>query len=170
MSRNKRLSGPFLPVPRWVIQYTANDHIANTVLIFFLQYLHPDTQELTTSYQHIADQMGCSRRTVMRAINRLTEIGLVVKEHRVQNNRSLTNKYYINFNNPQTMGVVSAESLVSAQTPLVVSPQTLGSVPTDTTSSVPTDTQSRVINKSKKNKKKDFEKDGVFVDSRLLDA
>jgi len=157
MAKNNRLSGPFLPVPRWVLPYIATDYISHAVLNHFLQYLHPDTQELTTSYQHIAEQMGCDRRTVMRSIKRLEEIGLIVKQHRVtKSNKNLTNRYYINFNNP----------LVSQETPLVVTLETLGSVTGDTTSSVTGDTQSRVTIKSKNIKKG---KISTKIDQRLID-
>jgi DNA-binding Lrp family transcriptional regulator len=165
MTRNNKLSGPFLPVPRWVLPYISTDYVSHAVLNHFLQYLHPDTQELTTSYQHIASQMGCDRRTVMRSIKRLEEIGLIVKQQRVNdNNRNLTNRYYVNFNNP---GVVSPESLVSPETPGVVSPESLGSVSSDTTSGVSSDTQSRVRNKRERNKKRNFS--NVQVDRRLFD-
>jgi DNA-binding IclR family transcriptional regulator len=157
MAKNNRLSGPFLPVPRWVLPYIATDYISHAVLNHFLQYLHPDTQELTTSYQHIAEQMGCDRRTVMRSIKRLEEIGLIVKQHRVtKSNKNLTNRYYVNFNNP----------LVSQETPLVVTLETLGSVTGDTTSSVTGDTQSRVTIKSKNIKKG---KISTKIDQRLID-
>lgn len=161
MTRKKRpLSGPFLPVPRWVLAYTGGDHAANTVLLFFLQYMDNETQELTTSYQHIADQMGCNKRTVIRAIQRLVEIGVIIKEERNRNGRQLTNCYYINFNNPRVG--VTQESLVGV---------TLESLGGDTGVTLGGDTgvtQSRLKNKTKKNKKEDFEKDGVFVDGRLL--
>lgn len=164
MTRNNKLSGPFLPVPRWVLPYISTDYVSHAVLNHFLQYLHPETQELTTSYQHIATQMGCDRRTVMRSIKRLEEIGLVVKQQRIsQSNRNLTNRYYINFNNP---GVVSAESLVSPESPGVVSPESLGSVSSDTTSGVSSDTQSRVKNKKEINKKRKNSK--IQVDERLV--
>lgn len=157
MAKNNRLSGPFLPVPRWVLPYIATDYVSHAVLNHFLQYLHPDTQELTTSYQHIADQMGCDRRTVMRSIKRLEEIGLIVKQHRVtRSNKNLTNSYYVNFNNP----------LVSHESPLVVTLETLGSVTGDTTSGVCGDTQSRVSIKSKKIKKREIL---TKVDQRLVD-
>jgi predicted transcriptional regulator len=157
MAKNNRLSGPFLPVPRWVLPYIATDYISHAVLNHFLQYLHPDTQELTTSYQHIAEQMGCDRRTVMRSIKRLEEIGLIVKQHRVtKSNKNLTNRYYVNFNNP----------LVSQETPLVVTLETLGSVTGDTPSGVTGDTQSRVTIKSKNIKKG---KISTKIDQRLID-
>ncbi len=157
MARNNKLSGPFLPVPRWVLPYISTDYISHAVLNHMLQYLHPDTQELTTSYQHIADQLGCDRRTVIRSMKRLEEIGLIVKQHRVtRNNKNLTNRYYVNFNNP----------VVSHESPLVVSMETLGSVTGDTTSSVTGDTQSRVNIKSKRIKKGEISK--VNIDWRLV--
>lgn len=156
MARNTKLSGPFLPVPRWVLPYIATDYVSHAVLNHLLQYLNPDTQELWSSYQHIASQMGCDRRTVMRSIKRLEEIGLVVKVPQIRNNKNMPNRYYVNFNNP---------SVVSGESPLVVSPESLGSVSTDTTSSVSSDTQSRYKNKREKNKKGKIHQ--VHVDKRL---
>jgi hypothetical protein len=100
--------------------------------------------------------MGCDRRTVIRSIKRLEEIGLIVKQQRTKNNKNLTNRYYVNFNNP----------MVTHESPLVVTLETLGSVTGDTTSSVTGDTQSRVYNKSKFNKKG---KISTQVDQRLED-
>lgn len=161
--RESRLGGPFLPVPRWALNYIASDYTAQATLNHMLLYLDPDTQALTTSYQHIADMMGCDRRTVMRSVARLEEIGVVTKEARTRNNRNITNRYYVSFNNP---GVFDMPLVVSPESPLVVSLETLGSVMGDTTSSVTGDTQSRVTNKNKENKKR--KNSNVKVDRRLL--
>lgn len=164
MARNKRLSGPFLPVPRWILEYTGNDHVANTVLLFLLQYLHPDTQELTTSYQHIADQMGCNRRTVIRAVNRLVELGLIVKEERTRKTgQTITNRFYINFNSPASFPVMG----VTPQTLGGVTPETLGGDSPVTGGGDSTDTQSRVSIKSKKTRKGFSENGEGYVDERL---
>lgn len=163
MSRRKTtFGGPFLPVPRWVLEFTGSDHAANTVLLFFLQYMDNETQELTTSYQHIADLMGCNKRTVIRAIHRLSEIGIIQKSERTKNGRQLTNSYYVNFNNPKVSLGVTPESLLG------VTPESLGGDTGVTPGGDTGVTQSRLKNKTKKNKKKDFEKNGVFVDGRLL--
>lgn len=160
MKRSSRLGGPFLPVPRWVLPYLKEDFVSHAVLNAMLMYLDPDTQALTTSYDHIAGTIGCSRRTVIRSMKRLEEIGVIVVENRVNNNRNLTNRYFVNFNNPNTFGVVTPV------TPLVVTPVTPRGDTRDTTSGVTRDTQSRVKNKIERNKKGDFGK--VKVDRRLI--
>lgn len=157
MARNSKFSGPFIAVPRWVLQYITTDYVSHAVMNHLLQYINPDTQELWTSYQHIADQIGCDRRTVIRSIKRLEEIGLIIKVPQTRNNRNIPNRYYVNFNNP---------SVVSPESPLVVSPESLGSVTSDTPSSVSSDTQSRIRNKKEIKKKGTSKK--VDVDWRLL--
>lgn len=169
VKKKATFGGPFLPVPRWVLEYTGGDHVANTVLLFFLQYMDNDSQQLTTSYQHIADQMGCNKRTVIRAIHRLAEIGIIEKAERKRNNRQLTNCYYVNFNNPKVQLGVTPESPVTPESLVGVTLQTLGGDSTDTPGGDSTVTQTILKNKTKKNKKADFLKDGVFVDGRLLD-
>jgi len=102
MSRNT-LSGPFLPLPRWVLPYLVKDEVSLAVALYLLQYMDAKTQRLTTSYQHIAEQMQRSRRSVIRSVNKLEEIGLLERTHRNKGGRSMTNQYYINFNNPETV-------------------------------------------------------------------
>jgi len=160
MKRSSRLGGPFLPFPRWVFPYLKTDYVSHAVLNAMLMYLDPDTQALTTSYDHVAEMVGCSRRTVIRSAKRLEEIGVLVVEARTRGNRNLTNRYYVNFNNPNNF------PMVTPVTPLVVTPVTLGGDTGDTTSGVTGDTQSRVKNKIERNKKGDFGK--VKVDRRLL--
>jgi len=174
MARKKsNFGGPFLPVPRWVLEYTGRDHAANTVLLFFLQYMDNDTQELTTSYQHIADLMGCNKRTVIRAIHRLSEVGIIQKSERTKNGRQLTNSYYITFNNPACAGGVTLNNPacaggVTPESLLGVTQESLGGDTGVTPGGDTGVTQSRLKNKTKKIKKGDFEKNGVFVDGRLL--
>jgi hypothetical protein len=64
---------------------------------------------------------------------------------------------------------VTPESPVTPESLVGVTPQTLGGDSTDTPGGDSTVTQTILKNKTKKNKKADFLKDGVFVDGRLLD-
>lgn len=105
--------GPFLAFPRWVSPYLKNDHIAKAVLLEMLMYMHPQSQTVTTSYQHIADQIGVDRRTVIRAVNRLASLGVLVKRHRGSKTHHMTNLFIVNFNNPEALEVVSPQTLPS---------------------------------------------------------
>ena len=160
MSRRTRLSGPFIPLPRWVLPYIVKDETTLAVAIYLLQYMDPDTQGLTASHGYIAEQMQRSRRSVIRSVNKLEEIGLLMRTHRSKGGRSISNMYYVNFNNPETVTPVSPSKGVKTVTP--VSPY--GDSP-DTTSGDTRVTQTR---ETKRNKKKDFGK-GVSIDRRLLD-
>lgn len=127
-----------------------------------------DTQELTTSYGHVAKLTGYSRRTIIRSVNRLVSSGVLMRKNRFGKHGNISNKYIVNFNNPST--------LVSTQTPPSVLTDTTGGDTPDTTPSVSTDTQSRIIiNKNNHNKnllykkgKKDDIIDGYVIDQTLL--
>lgn len=96
-----KFGGPFIPVPKWVLNYIKNDSVSLHVLVTALQYLDNETQELTTSYEHLAEKTGYSRRTVIRAMARLSEIEVVKFNHRHgKSGKQLSNKYVIDFNNP----------------------------------------------------------------------
>jgi len=168
MAKSK-FSGPFLPFPRWVLQYLGNDSISKVVLLTVLLYMDADTQELTTSYGHVAKLTGYSRRTIIRSVNRLVSSGVLIRKNRLGKHGNISNKYIVNFNNPST--------LVSTQTPPSVLTDTTGGDTPDTTPSVPSDTQSRItINKNnhnknlsfKKEKKKDDITNGYVIDETLL--
>lgn len=168
MAKSK-FSGPFLPFPRWVLQFLGGDSIAKVVLLTILLYMDSDTQEVTTSYGHIAKLTGYSRRTIIRAVNRLISAGVLIRKHRVGKNGNISNRYIVNFNNPG--------ALVSTETPPSVLSDTTGSVTPDTTPSVPRDTQSRItINKNNQNKNLSFKKEkkmndvieGYEIDEELL--
>ena len=127
-----------------------------------------DTQELTTSYGHVAKLTGYSRRTIIRSVNRLVSSGVLIRKNRSGKHGNISNKYIVNFNNPNT--------LVSTQTPPSVFGGTTGSDTADTTPSVPSVTQSRItINKNNHNKnlsikkeKKDEITSGYCIDETLM--
>ena len=127
-----------------------------------------DTQELTTSYGHVAKLTGYSRRTIIRSVNRLVSSGVLIRKNRSGKHGNISNKYIVNFNNPNT--------LVSTQTPPSVLGGTTGSDTADTTPSVPSVTQSRItINKNNHNKnlsikkgKKDEITSGYCIDETLM--
>ena len=127
-----------------------------------------DTQELTTSYGHVAKLTGYSRRTIIRSVNRLVSSGVLIRKNRSGKHGNISNKYIVNFNNPNT--------LVSTQTPPSVLGDTTGSDMADTTPSVPSVTQSRItINKNNHNKnlsikkgKKDEITSGYCIDETLM--
>lgn len=168
MARNK-FSGPFLPFPRWVLQYLGNDSIGKVVLLTILLYMDSDTQEVTTSYGHVAKLTGYSRRTVIRAVNRLVSANVLVRKARMGSKGQMSNRYIVNFNNPSTLVSVETLPSVTGDTPRDDSP--------DTPPSVTGDTQSRItINKNNHNKNLLFKKgekmndvtSGYQIDGELL--
>lgn len=160
--------GAFLPFPRWVLTLLTGDAIAKAVLLEMLCYMDAKTQTITTSYQTIAKNVGCDRRTAMRAVNRLVDLGVVIKHHRDINYRQITNKFVINFNNPEALGV-SLETLGG------VTPETLPSVTGDTPGGDTGDTggvsrvtlNQEVHTKKKKTHTKSENYDDVKVDKRI---
>jgi DNA-binding transcriptional regulator GbsR (MarR family) len=172
MAKNK-FGGAFLAFPRWVLKYLGEDSIAKVVLLTILLYMDSDTQELTTSYNHIAKMTGYSRSTVIRAMNRLISCGVLIRVHRKGKNGNISNRYIVRFDNPEIVN----STLVSQQTLGSVQPDTTGGVTTDTTPSVPRDTQSRITN-NKNNQKKNLsykrekernETEGYEIDPTLLE-
>jgi hypothetical protein len=171
-----KFSGPFLPFPRWVLSYLGKDTIAKVTLLTILLYMDSDTQEVTTSYNHVAKLTGYSRITIIRAVNRLISIGVLVRQHRYGKRGNISNLYVVNFNNPK---VFEAKALVSPETLGGILPDTSGGIPPDTSPSIPPDTQSRIIkNKNNHNNNLSFKRrkqkqdeviDGYSIDSDLLD-
>lgn len=172
----KKFSGPFLPFPRWVLGYLGEDTIAKVTLLTILLYMDSDTQEVTTSYNHVAKLTGYSRTTVIRAVNRLVSSGVLVRQHRYGKRGNISNRYIVNFNNPQ---VFDTATLVSPQTLGGIQGDTSRGVSPDTSPSIQPDTQSRIIkNKNNHNNNLSFKRrrktqdeviEGYSIDPDLLD-
>jgi biotin operon repressor len=158
---SNRFSGPFLPFPRWLMEYLAGDGTTMMVMLGMLRFMNSNTQDLTVSYDHLAKELGLSRSTVMRSVNKLVELGAVVRYRRSANGRNLTNNFRINFNAPSAFDVPSS---VTHDTTTGVSPMTLGSSTHDTPDGVTHDTQTRIKNKNKKTRGEGMNR----VDPRLL--
>ena len=134
-----------------------NDSISKVVLLTILLYMDSDTQEVTTSYGHVAKLTGYSRRTVIRAVNRLVSSNVLIRKARMGAKGQLSNRYIVNFNNPSTL--VSGETLPS------VTGDTPGGDSPDTPPSVSRDTQSRItINKNNHNKNLLYKKGEIMND------
>jgi len=163
-----KFGGPFLAFPRWVLPYLQGDSTAKAVLLELLTYMKAESQSTTTSYKYIADQVGCDRRTVIRAIARLEATGVLIRRHRGTNGHNMTNRFIINFNNP---AVLLAEEVVSPMTLGGDTHDTTPSVTHDTTPSVTHDTQIRTNNKSYKksihNKRPIQDYEDLEVDNRI---
>lgn len=138
MKKNK-FNGQFLAFPYWCLEYTGSDPIANTVLLHALRYMDNETQQITTSYDHLAKLTGVSRSTVIRAVNRLVSAGVIYKRRRRgAKGNSQTNVYTVNFNNPKVLleGGVTGDTRggVTADTPGVARVTPSGGVTGDTQS------------------------------------
>ena len=157
---SSRFSGPFLAVPRWVLDYLSDDGTTALVLMHLLCYLDSE-QHLWASYNTITKNSGMSRSTVIRSMNKLCEIGVLIKTKRTKAGRSAPNVYSVNFNNPNTFLLPGS---VTRDTPPGVSPVLPPSVTRDTPSSVTRDTPNKNKEQEKKNKR-----GRGRVDSRLFE-
>jgi len=156
---SNRFSGPFLAIPRWVLQYLNDDGTTALVLMHLCCYLDAD-QNVWASYNTLAKNSGLSRSTVIRSIQKLCEMGVLIKTKRSKDGRNSPNIYSMNFNNPNTFKLPSG--VTGATTPLV-SPLTPGGVTHDTIGSVTRDTPNKSKEQEEKNKK-GFER----IDPRLM--
>lgn len=152
--------GPFIQYPKWLREFLRGDAYTTDILLELLAYMDGKTQRLTTSYGHIAEKTGYHRTTVIRSVNKLTELGVLVKKTRSKNGRQLTNEFYVNFNNPKYLTVGVAGGLPS---PVVVA----GGLPGGSGGATPGGsrgaTQSRINTKNKISRKTKMEK----IDPRL---
>lgn len=140
--------GPFLQYPRWLREYLRGDATTTDVLLEMLCYMNGKTQELWTTYDHLAAQTGYHRTTVIRSINKLVDLGVIVKRTSTKNGRSLPNSYWVNFNNPNYVGV--AGELPSHLGVAGVPPSSsTGATPEGSTGA----TQIRINNKNKQTRK-----------------
>jgi biotin operon repressor len=166
MSKTTKFGGPFLAFPRWALEALKGDYVAIAVLLQILMYLNTDTQTTTTSYDYIAEQIGVSRRTVIRCVKRLESTGVLVKKVRkgVTTEKNLSNEYRVKFDNPNAFEVVTPES------PYGDTRDTTCGDTSDTTVVTPVSPKQEYKNKSNiksnrtKRKKSDF--DDVEVDIR----
>ena len=156
---SNRFSGAFLPIPRWVLTYLHDDGTTALVLLHLTCYLDND-QNVWASYNTLSKNSGLSRSTVIRAIQKLCEMGVLIKTRRTKDGRNAPNIYSMNFNNPGTFGVPSG---VTGDTMGVVSRVTPGGSTGDTTSGSTGDT----TNKSKEQEEK-IKKGRGRIDPRLL--
>lgn len=165
---SNRFSGPFLPFPRWLLDYLSGDGTTVMVMIGMLRYMNSNSQALTVSYDYLSKDLGISKSTVIRSVSKLVELGAVVKSHRSVNGHSLTNQFRINFNSPVAFEIPRG---VTHDNPKGVSPMTLGGVTHDTPRGSTHDTQTRITNKNKEDKREPEEKSRTKmsrVDPRLL--
>jgi biotin operon repressor len=140
--------GPFLQYPKWLREYLRGDATTTDVLLEMLCYMNGKTQELWTTYDHLAEQTGYHRTTIIRSINKLVDLGVITKRTSTKNGRSLPNQYWVNFNNPNYVGVAGA-----LPSPLGVA----GALPSSSTCATPEGsggaTQIRIRNKNKQTRK-----------------
>lgn len=151
--------GPFLQYPTWLREYLRGDATTTDILLEMLCYMNGKTQALWTTYDHIAEKTGYHRTTVIRSVNKLVELGVLIKRNQSKNGRTLPNEYVVNFNNPNFVGVARA-----LPSPLGVA----GEPPRGSTGATPEGstgaTQTRINNKSKETRKEKLGK----IDPRLM--
>lgn len=151
--------GPFLQYPTWLREYLRGDATTTDVLLEMLCYMNGKTQSLWTTYDHVAGKTGYHRTTVIRSVNKLVDLGVLIKRTQSKNGRSLPNEYLVNFNNPNYLGVAGA-----LPSPLGVA----GALPRGSTGATPEGgtgaTQIRITNKSKYTRREKLGK----IDPRLM--
>jgi DNA-binding transcriptional MocR family regulator len=135
-----KFSGTFIPIPTWVMEYLGSDPIALCVLVNAIRYMDNDTQQFTTSYDHLAEKTGLGRSTIIRAMQRIESSGVLrktVRKAKGGNNRP--NLYTVDFNNPKSREGVTSDTpgSVTSDTPLV-SPATPSEGVTPDTQSIET--------------------------------
>ena len=150
-----QLGGFWISIPSWVVKYMKGDSIALHVLTCAIVYMNTHDQTLSTTYDVLAKDTGYNRRTVIRAMHRLVEIGVIRKTVKMgRYGKNMPNIYVITYN------TIAAEALIngsdsrdtgafssdSRDTP-VVTPETL--ILSDSR-----DTQIRENNNNKNEKKK----------------
>jgi hypothetical protein len=153
-----KFNGTFIPIPSWVMEYIGNDPIALCVLVNAMRYMDNDTQQFTTSYDHLAEKTGLNRRTILRAMKRIESAGVLRKTVRkAKGGNNKTNLYTVDFNNPKSREGVSSDTphSVSSVTPLVT--------PVSPSGGVSSDTQSIETNHSLEGKPKEKKKIPSFM-------
>lgn len=156
-----RFTGPFLAVPRWTLEYLYDDGTTALVLLNLMAYLDSE-QNVWSSYNTLSKNTGLSRSTVIRAIQKLCEIGVLVKTRQTRNGRNAPNNYTVNFNNPKTFVLPGG---ITHDTMPMVSPVTPPSVTRDTTSGSTRDTTNKSKEQELKTKKG---KGSSRIDKRLM--
>jgi biotin operon repressor len=153
--------GPFIQYPTWLRKYLRGDPTTTDILLELLGYMNGKTQTLWTSYNHISENTGYHRTTVIKSVNKLVDLGVLIKKVKSKNGRSLPNEYYVNFNNPNYLTVTGVVGELPS--PLgVVGELPRGSVGTTPEGSRGT-TQIR-INKNKETRRENLGK----IDPRLM--
>ena len=153
--------GPFIQNPTWLRDYLRGDPTTTDILLELLGYMNGKTQVLWTSYNHISEKTGYHRTTVIKSVNKLTDLGVLIKKVKSKNGRSLPNEYYVNFNNPNYLTVTGVVGELPS--PLGVAGELpRGSVGTTPEGSRGT-TQIR-INKNKETRRENLGK----IDPRLM--
>ena len=152
--------GPFIQYPKWLREFLRGDAVTTDILLELLAYMDGKTQRLTTSYGHIAEKTGYHKTTVIRSVNKLTELGVLVKKTRSKNGRQLTNEFYVNFNNPKYLTVGVAGVLPPSVGVAGELPGGSGGAPPGGSGGA---TQSRITTKNKKPRREKLEK----IDPRL---
>ena len=107
-AENTKLGGPWISIPTWVVKYMKGDSIALHVLTCAIGYMNTHDQTLSTTYDVLARDTGYNRRTVIRAMHRLVEIGVIRKIVKMgRYGKNMPNLYVITYN------TAAAEALIN---------------------------------------------------------
>lgn len=103
-----QLGGFWVSIPSWVVKYMKGDSVALHVLTCAIVYMNTHDQTLSTTYDVLARDTGYNRRTVIRAMHRLVEIGVIRKTVKMgRYGKNMPNVYVITYN------TAAAEALIN---------------------------------------------------------
>jgi len=160
----KRIDGPFIAVPRWASELLRKDQIGTRVLLELLMYVNHEDQTITASYQYIADSLGMHRTTVIKAVNRLVELKVLIKNPRHIKGAQVTNEFVVNYNNPDVFDVHGGSAGTTGGVASGLLGGSAGATPRGSRGAT------QIIRKNKKilNKKEpDWDFDSEKIDTRL---
>jgi hypothetical protein len=96
---NTQLGGFWISIPSWVVKHIKGDSVALHVLTCAIVYMNTHDQTLSTTYDVLARDTGYNRRTVIRAMHRLVEIGVIRKTVKMgRYGKNMPNVYVITYN------------------------------------------------------------------------
>ena len=96
---NTQLGGFWVSIPSWVVKHIKGDSVALHVLTCAIVYMNTHDQTLSTTYDVLAKDTGYNRRTVIRAMHRLVEIGVIRKTVKMgRYGKNMPNVYVITYN------------------------------------------------------------------------
>ena len=87
------------------------------VLLFLADHANEKTQQCWPSLGTIARESGLSTRSVIRSMNKLSELGLLERADRFSNNRQTSNIYTLKIGNTPPLGLIDPLTRSDTESP-----------------------------------------------------